>query len=187
MKKIKLVVISSLILFLAGCSNGESFKDLKEKIEQKKKTVVGQVDPLPQFKKDDQYTYQNINQKSPFQVTMITKKKQNQKVFTEVQPDENRVKEPLEQYDIDKFVMVGTLKKGVSDLEAILDNGTGIFNMVHVGNYIGKNNGKITKITDESIDLVEIVPNGSFRWLERPITIRLTSEDDGNTINNEQN
>jgi len=174
------------VILLVGCDGVENTKDLKVQIEAKKSTVVGQVEPLPKFKENDQYSYQNINQKSPFQVTMISKKRPIKNNFTEVQPDENRVKEPLENYDIDKFKMVGTIRKGDQELEAIIDNGTGSYSFVKVGNYIGKNNGKIKKITIDSIELIEIVPNGSYRWLERPIIIRLTSEEEKNTITNQQ-
>lgn len=172
------------IIILTGCNSVENTKDLKTQIEAKKVNVVGQVEPLPKFKENDLYSYQNINQKSPFQVTMISKKKPVQNNFTEIQPDENRIKEPLENYDIDKFKMVGTIRKGTQDLEAIMDNGIGTYSFVKVGNYIGKNNGKIVKITIDSIELIEIVPNGSYRWLERPVIIRLTSEEEKNTITN---
>lgn len=174
------------IIFLSGCNGVENKKDLTSQIETKKSTVIGQVEALPKFKESEQYSYQNITQKSPFQVTMISKKKPLQNNFTEVQPDENRIKEPLESYDIDKFKMVGTIRKGEQNLEAIMDNGTGLYSFVKVGNYIGKNNGKINKITIDSIELIEIVPNGSYRWLERPVIIRLTSEQEKNTINNQQ-
>ena len=176
MKKNKLLgfIIIFLMVSLAGCDNVENPRDLKEKIEKQKSIVVGQVEPFPKFKKNDQYTYQNINQKNPFQMSMIAKSKVPEKVVTDVKPDENRVKETLEIIDLDSFKMVGTLKKGKEELEAILSDSSNNLNTVHVGNYIGKNNGKIIKINEDSIDVVEIVPNGNLRWLERPVTIKLT-------------
>lgn len=163
-----------LIIFLTGCSKVDSTSDLKERIEKTKLNVVGQVEPLPKFKEVDKYTYQNINMRSPFDFTMIEKKKAQEKVFTNVKPDEKREKEILENIDIDKFVMVGTIKKRDEKIEAIIDYGKGIYDVVSIGNYIGKNNGKIVNITEDTIEVVEIIPNGMYRWLERPLSIKLT-------------
>lgn len=163
-----------LIIFLSGCSKIDSTKELKQKIEDTKKNVIGQVEPLPKFKEADTYTYQNINMRSPFDLTMIEKKKATEKIFTDVKPEENRQKEILEFIDIDKFLMVGTIKKGDNKLEAIVDYGKGDYNVVSIGSYMGKNNGKIVNITEDSIELVEIIPNGMYRWLERPLSIKLT-------------
>ncbi len=164
------------LVFLVGCSKTDDIKDLKEKIEKTKNTVVGQVEPLPKFKEADNYTYQNISIRSPFDVTAIEKKKATEKVFTSVKPEENRQKEPLEFIDIDKFKMVGTIKKGDGLLEAIIDYGSGDFKIVSIGNYIGKNNGKVVQVTPETIEIVEIIPNGMYRWLERPTSIKLTKK-----------
>jgi type IV pilus assembly protein PilP len=162
------------LIFLSGCSKLDSTKDLKEKIEKTKNTVVGQVEPLPKFKEADNYTYQNIGIRSPFDLTMIEKKKATEKVFTDIKPEQNREKGELEFIDIDKFKMVGTIKKGDDSLEAIFNTGTGDYKVISVGHYIGKNNGKVVKITSEFIELVEIIPNGMYRWLERPMSIKLT-------------
>lgn len=173
----KLFLFSLIVIGLTGCSKSNPTDDLKDKVEKRKGMVVGQVDPLPQFKERDTYFYQNINMRSPFDLTMIEKKKAADKVFTDVKPEEGRVKEELEAYDIDKFKMVGTMKKGNGELEAIIDHGSGDYKIVQVGNYIGKNNGKIKLINSDTIELMEIIPNGSYRWLERPMTIKLTKKE----------
>lgn len=178
MKNYKLLILLSFCMIgLIGCSKENSISDLREKVEKRKGMVIGQVDQLPQFKESDNYYYQNINMRSPFDLTMIEKKKAVEKTFTDVKPEEGRVKDLLEDYDIDRFKMVGTIKKGNGNLEAIVDHGTGDFKIIQVGSYIGKNNGKIKSITEDSIELTEIIPNGSYRWLERPMTIKLTKKE----------
>lgn len=164
------------LVFLTGCSKIDTTKDLKNKIEKTKNTVVGQVAPLPKFKETDNYTYQNIGIRSPFDLTMIEKRKGTEKVFTVVKPEEDRQKTELEYTDIDRFKMVGTIKKSDGILEAILDYGTGSFKTIAKDDYIGKNNGKVISITNESVEIIEIVPNGMYRWLERPMSIRLTKK-----------
>lgn len=172
-----ILVLSLLSLTLVGCNGKTPITDLQEKVEKRKGSVVGQVEAIPQFKEGDNYYYQNINLRSPFDYTAMEIKKTDDKVFTDVKPDEARVKDALEDIDMDKIKMVGTMKKGDGALEAIVDHGTGDFKIVHVGNYMGKNNGKITSISLDKIEMVEIIPNGSFRWLERPFTIKLTTKE----------
>lgn len=171
-----ILVLSLLSLTLVGCNGKTPITDLKEKVEKRKGSVVGQVDPIPQFKEGDSYYYQNINLRSPFDYSAMETKKTDDKVFTDVKPDDARVREVLEDVDIDRIKMVGTMKKGDGALEAIVDHGTGDFKIVHVGSYMGKNNGKIVSINVDTIEMIEIIPNGSFRWLERPLTIKLTTK-----------
>lgn len=178
MKELKLLTVMCSFILLYGCSEGTSLQELKDKVEKKKQSVVGQVDPIPQFKENENYYYKNVNLRNPFEYTAIESKKVDDRVFTDVKPDGDRKKEELESIDIERFKMVGTIKKGNGQLEAIIDYGSGSFKIVQVGNYLGKNNGKIVSINNDSIDLTEIVPNGSFRWLERPYSIKLTKKDE---------
>jgi type IV pilus assembly protein PilP len=42
-----------------------------------------------------------------------------------------------------------------------------------VGDYLGRNDGRIVAISATQVDVVEIVPDGQGAWLERPRTITL--------------
>jgi len=42
-----------------------------------------------------------------------------------------------------------------------------------VRNYLGQNNGKITGIAEDHIDLVELVPNQTGGWMERQASVAL--------------
>jgi len=42
-----------------------------------------------------------------------------------------------------------------------------------VGDYLGRNSGRIVAISDSQVDVVEIVPDGEGAWLERPRIISL--------------
>jgi len=44
---------------------------------------------------------------------------------------------------------------------------------VHVGSYMGLNQGRITKITPTQIDLIEIVSDGRDGYIERPRSLVL--------------
>ena len=51
--------------------------------------------------------------------------------------------------------------------------GAGGVHRVKVGDYLGRNNGRIVSINDSAVDVVEIVPDGEGAWLERPRSISL--------------
>jgi type IV pilus assembly protein PilP len=42
-----------------------------------------------------------------------------------------------------------------------------------VGNYIGRNDGRIVSIAERQIDVTEIVPTGDGGWIERPQTLTM--------------
>lgn len=67
--------------------------------------------------------------------------------------------------------MVGTLRND-RQLFALV-NGAGGVHRVKVGDYLGRNHGKILVIDDSKIDVMEIVPDGEGGWLERPRSLSL--------------
>ena len=67
--------------------------------------------------------------------------------------------------------MVGSLdKKGTPTALLRVDK---LLYQVRVGNYVGQNYGKIVKITENSIQLREIVQDATGDWIERIATLDL--------------
>jgi hypothetical protein len=76
--------------------------------------------------------------------------------------------------------MVGTVRQeGV--VWALLNAKEGTIHRVRVGNYIGKNYGKVVNIVDNKIELVEIFADSSGAWRERKAAV--TMADQGDKIN----
>jgi type IV pilus assembly protein PilP len=67
--------------------------------------------------------------------------------------------------------MVGTLSDDTGRFALI--TGAGGVHRVKVGDYLGRNDGKIVSISDSQVDVIEIVPDGEGGWLERPRSISL--------------
>jgi type IV pilus assembly protein PilP len=42
-----------------------------------------------------------------------------------------------------------------------------------VGDYLGRNHGKVVGIDESKVDVIEIVPDGEGGWLERPRSLAL--------------
>jgi type IV pilus assembly protein PilP len=69
--------------------------------------------------------------------------------------------------------MVGTLNQGGTDW-ALVQTPDGTIQRVTSGNYMGQNYGKITQISDASIMLREIVPDGFGGYMEREGSVALS-------------
>jgi type IV pilus assembly protein PilP len=89
-----------------------------------------------------------------------------------IAPDRLRRREELENYSLDSLKMVGTLEQNETRW-ALVVAPDGILHRVRVGNYLGKNNGQITLISPEIIQLTEIIGDGPGSWRERESSIAL--------------
>ena len=159
---------------LVGCGAGSDHADLKDFIRETKARPTGQIKPLPTFKPYESFVYSAMRLRSPFEPPA---KEQKRFVSTNsnVKPDFAREKEYLEQYEFLELTMVGTVEqKGV--LWALINDSEGVIHRVRRGNYLGKNHGKITTLSLDKIDVIEIVADGVDGWLERPRAISLKEQ-----------
>jgi type IV pilus assembly protein PilP len=148
---------------LAGCDSRDA--DLNRFIQQVKAEPGGRVEPLPEIKPYQAFTYADQNLRSPFVPAL--------NVTNGVRPDRNRPREYLEQFSLDTLKMVGTLKMDGRHYGLVL-SADGRVHRVVVGNHMGQNDGTITQITPSKISLTEIVPDGLGGYIERPAALALT-------------
>ena len=91
----------------------------------------------------------------------------------QIKPDDNRAKEFLEQYTFDSLRMVGGLARAGVDWVLVRDPDGGI-HRVTLGNFLGRNHGKIVEMAETYVAVIEIVSDGTENgWVERPRTIKL--------------
>jgi type IV pilus assembly protein PilP len=88
----------------------------------------------------------------------------------------NRNKEELEQYELDSLRMVGTMENGENQWGIIMGP-DGAVHRIKVGNYMGRNTGKVLNVFEDRIELREIVKNSEGRWEERQATIALVEQE----------
>jgi type IV pilus assembly protein PilP len=163
-----LIVVSALLF---GCDGSRDFSDLQAYMDQVRAKPKGSIEPLPKFQPYEAFTYSAASMRNPFQPPVKIDLANRQKGSQLVKPDENRAKQFLEGFNIEVFEMVGTL----SDTKGVfaLVRGAGGVHRVKVGDYLGRNDGRIVSINEGQIDVVEIVPDGDGGWLERPRSISL--------------
>ncbi|MDB6144103.1 MAG: pilus assembly protein PilQ [Pseudomonas sp.] len=166
-----LLCISVALISLAGCDNDNQFGDLQTYMAEVRARPTGVIEPLPKFRPYEAFTYSAAALRSPFQPPIKIDLVNRQKGQKQVKPDETRVKQFLEGFNIEQFEMVGTMGNG-SGIFALMKGAGGVYRM-KVGDFLGRNHGRIVSITDSQVDVIEIVPDGEGAWLERPKVISL--------------
>ena len=88
-----------------------------------------------------------------------------------ISPELARRKEPLEATPLDAVAMVGSLIKVGQPVALVrVDN---LLYQVRVGNYLGQNYGRVTKVSENALSLREIVQDAAGEWIERTATLQL--------------
>ncbi|WP_449427466.1 pilus assembly protein PilP [Rhodanobacter umsongensis] len=165
------LLILGAALVLGGCTRGMS--DLRDWVAQEKAKRGAPIPPLPVIKTFETFKYDDQDRRDPFSPS--TAELQASTSNSGPRPDANRAKQPLEMFALDTLKMVGTLGAG-SGLEVLVKDPGGVIHRVHVGEYMGLNYGHVTAISDDHIDLVELVSNGNGGWMERPASIALDAK-----------
>lgn len=157
------------LITLTACS--QDMSDLQSFIAQTKSAHVGSVKPIPQFKPYESFSYSAAELRDPFVATIDLEEEESTKTSL-LNPDSTRPKQPLEDFPLDTLGMVGILEQN-ENLWGLIKDPQNIVHRVQVGNYMGKNEGRITEISDSAIYLVEIVSDGIGGYIERDASIAI--------------
>lgn len=168
--------LTATLLALAGCSLDGDHSDLHQKMAAVKHKPKGQIEPIPTFTPYSPYVYSAAAQRSPFSRPVLESDQRLVGRKLDVAPDTSRQRELLEGYPFDALSMVGTLSRG-GQLWALIDDGEGGIHRITVGNYLGKNHGRVVNASQSQLDVLEIVPDGTGGWIERPRALTLEEKD----------
>jgi type IV pilus assembly protein PilP len=167
----RLFTLGLVAAALVGC--GEVGGELSQWMEQQKREVKPNITPLTPPKRFDPQSYLAAAAVAPFS---------NQKLAVAVRQDArepnpllsaemSRRREPLEAYPLDSMSMVGSLNKfgrgyALLRVDALLYQ-------VKVGDHLGQNYGRITKISESEVALREVVQDAAGEWIERATALQL--------------
>jgi len=157
-----------LSLILAGCGD-DGFDDLRAFMESTGKDGKNKIEPLPEVKKVDTFEYQPDNLTDPF-----TARSLRPAGGGGLQPDLDRPKQPLEEFPLDALRLVGTIRKPGTPLRAVISDPRGTLHTVKVGDRIGQNFGKIVAISEDGIDIKELVQDSGGEWTESKAMMSMT-------------
>jgi len=166
-----------LVLAICGCiglaaCGGESHQDLRAWMAAQGQGVKGKLDPLPQMKPYEPFTYNAYDLPDPFKPRKVEPGRGSSKLA----PDMTRRKEPLEAFPLESLDMVGSLQRGKTWYALVRTPEKEVY-QVHVGNYMGQDYGVITGIGDGEIRLKELVQDSAGDWTERSSTLQLIQAD----------
>ena len=154
---------------LAGCSS-DGLQDLRDFVKNAYANQKPKVEPLPEIKMQETFAYSAESLADPFAAFNL--KPQGQRNAGGPRPDPNRRKEPLEDYPLDSLKMVGTLMRG-KQAWAIIQAPDGTVYRVQVGDHMGQNSGMVNKITEDKVNLVELIQSAAGDWVEREASLAL--------------
>lgn len=170
-----LAVVSCMVVMtlLAGCS--DDFSDLNHYISEVKARPKEPIKPLPEIKVIEPFMFKPEGLRDPFRALEQLEQTEGVDISagSGIKPDTTRRKEELEAFPLDGLRMVGTIDMK-SSLWGLVKASDGTIYRVKVGNYMGKNYGKIIRIVSDRIELMEIVPDKPGTWREQPASMALT-------------
>lgn len=155
----------------AGC--GAEHEELQQWMEQQRREVKPNVTPLAPPKKFNPQPYASAQAVDPFstQKLSVAIKQEAKQPNSLLAAELNRRREPLEAYPLDSMNMVGSFNKQGRPFALLrVDN---LLYQVKVGDYLGQNYGRVTRIGETEIRLREIVQDAAGEWIERPATLQL--------------
>jgi type IV pilus assembly protein PilP len=160
---------------LAGCGSSKE-DDIRQWMVEERNQTRPKVKPIPEPKQFKPEAYTNAATVEPFSNQKLTQalKRDSAQVASNgglVAPELARRKEPLEAFPLDSMNLVGSLVKAGQPVALVkIDN---LLYQVKLGNYLGQNYGKVTKISETEVTLREIVQDAVGEWIERVATLAL--------------
>ena len=170
--RLRTVLLMASVLFLGACTRTTDFQDLQAFIDDIQSRPGAEVEPVPEFVPYEAFIYGAASLRSPFEVPLQIDPNTNIVLNQDIEPDFDRPRERLESQALSELTMVGVLERG-GIYAALVEDGFGEIHRVAIGNYMGRNYGRIEFISSTQISVRTIVPSGSGGWVERPQSLAL--------------
>lgn len=166
----QLFLLLSCGLLFSGCDS--RIDAVNQEMQRIRSEPPLAIEPAPVFTPVPFFNYSAHQLKSPFLPSSLAAEL---KIMAgkRVYPNFARQLQPLESFALESLVMKGSMKGKAGGVTALIQTPDKQIERVQVGNYMGVNHGRITRITPTQIDVVEIVPDGRDGYVERPRTLVL--------------
>ncbi len=162
----RIIPVAVLCLLLGACTSDT--KVVEAWVAEVKARPAPPLDPLPVMKQFETFEYTPEGLRDPFAVPVPDL----DSAGSGLRPDPDRRKEALEVFPLDGLNMVGTIGAGANLIGLVLAPDRVTYR-VRPGMYMGQNDGRITAVYEDRIEMVELVPDGAGGWLERQAKIAL--------------
>ena len=169
----------ALCIALGACSSGEH-ESLRQWMEENSKDLRPNIPKLPEVKPYQPVPYDTQGLLDPFKTNKIepeSKYKQAGK-GSMFQPDfdaremRNSI---LEKYPLESLKMIGYLNVNKRPMAVVQVEDK--VKQVKVGEYIGLDFGMVTKITEQEVELRELIQDSAGDWSERQSSLHLQGKE----------
>lgn len=172
MNTLRLFVVALVpVVLFSGCSR--DMQDLRDWVAEMNRRPAARIEPLPQVQPYETFTYVAGERRSPFVPDSAIRQQVANAGGGGLQPDFERPREFLEEFPLDTLRMVGTINLQ-NEMYGLVRSTDGSVHRVRAGEYMGQNHGRITEVTEMSINLIEIIPDGTGGWAERRAAVALS-------------
>ena len=173
------ICLALTVSLLSGCYASKDAELQQWMVEQKGNTQT-KITPISAPKKFIPQAYTQKDAMEPFnnqKLLQALRKDSSQSAanLVLISPELTRRKEALEGFPLDAVSMVGILDKK-NTLVALLRVDKLLY-QAKVGNYVGQNYGRITKISDTEIAIREIAQDAAGEWIERKVNLQLQAKE----------
>ena len=163
-----------LLFFLpifVGCkANEDPLDSYVADLEKRARKDVIDLAPVIDFKTSQYLAHE---QREPFVLPQAALVVNQPKVKKDCwQPPNRRKSGKLERYPLSKLRLKGVMSSN-GKVSALVQTPSGTVVKVNAGQYIGVNNGKITRVTDKYLKINETLPDGLGCWNKRNVKLAL--------------
>lgn len=158
-----------LLGMIAALFFGDPTAEMNSELQAIDSMVVPQIAPVPEFTAGTPVSYEVKELRNPFIRASLHRE---MKLYApkRVVVNEARAKQPLELYALESLKMIGVVKKS-ANYDAMILSPNGQVQVVRVGDYLGQNHGRVTKIESDSMVIAEAIPDGDNGYIEHSRTM----------------
>ena len=174
MRALSLIGLALTGTLLAGCTSGSD--ELQQWMEEQRQQTRPTVKPLTPPKTFQPQPYEAQAMVDPFSTQKLTValRREAAQPSSLLAAEMKRRREPLEAFPLDSMAMVGSVSREGRPYALLrVDN---LLYQARVGDYMGQNFGRITKISETEITLREVVQDAAGEWIERTSTLQLQEQ-----------
>ncbi len=171
-KGLRFAIMLGSAISVPACGDGD-MSDLEDYVKEVQARADSSIEPLPEFRTAESFVLNTSDLRNPFAPDEGVEAPERIPVQNAMKPDVARPREELELYSLDSLRMVGTVMMA-SNFWGLIKANDGTIHRVRSGNYMGQNHGKIVRILDDRIELMEIIPDGPGSWRERRVAVKLS-------------
>lgn len=158
---IKALVLPAMIaLLVTGCGN-DRMSQADAAMAAIRDESAPPIEPLPQPQRVEDFVYSagDGTVREPFLPPSLINMQTKAEESSGVKPDLTREREPLEDYELAELIYRGKVVAPDGKEHGLVQLPSGVVRDVRIGDYMGKNHGRILEITPTQINLEEILPD----------------------------